>query len=98
MQYTGSIYSVLPVRVSLAMHIPPDDEVPYRPAVDDDDQGVAAVEAAGLQGVCLEELYSAGILYILPMCIHPEHGFRLTVPVHLQPKLIICNRIKQTLI
>lgn len=80
------------------MYIPPDDdEVPYRPAVDDDDQGVAAVEAAGLQGVSLEELYSAGIIYIHPMRIHPEHGFRLIVRLHLQPKLIICNRVKQTL-
>lgn len=79
------------------LYAPPDNEVPYRPAVDDDDQWVAAVEAAGLQGVGLEELYSAAVLYILPMRIHPEHGYRLIVRLHLQPKLIVCKRVKLTL-
>lgn len=66
--------------------------------MDDDDQRVAAIEAAGLQGVGLEELHSAGVLYILPIRIHPEHGFRLIAHLHVQPKLIVCKRVKQTLI
>lgn len=97
MQYSvflESEYSVLPVPVSCALYFRPDNEVPYRPAVDDDDQWVAAVEAAGLQGVGLEELHSAGIRYILPMRVHPEHGCRLIAHLHVQPKLIVCNRVK----
>lgn len=90
--FLESVYSV-----SCALYFPPGYEVPYRPAVDDDDQWVTAVEVTGLQSVGLEELYSAGILYILPMRIHPEHGFRLIVCLHLQPQIIVCNRVKQTL-